>query len=203
MLILFHRGAFGGHCDNFNYTGMLVAVSKISGVGVTNIQAMEASPGAPQPQALDINVQGGGKAGIWHSGMGIAADTTKNRVFFVTGNARGSGQNGGAGGQAAKGNVYLSTLEQAAVNMGVDPNSGALTQQDYFEPYAYDSNNGGDRDFGSSGIALLDPTVFYGTGVARIAVAGGKDGKVYIMNADNLGGFAGGRFHHNFDIILC
>lgn len=35
---------FGGHCDNFNYTGMLVAVGKTAGVGVTSIQAMEASP---------------------------------------------------------------------------------------------------------------------------------------------------------------
>jgi hypothetical protein len=39
--------------------------------------------GAPSPQALDITVQGGGKAGIWQSGMGIAADG--NRVFFATG----------------------------------------------------------------------------------------------------------------------
>jgi hypothetical protein len=39
------RGGFGGHCDNFNYTGMLVAISKTPGVGITNIQAMEASPG--------------------------------------------------------------------------------------------------------------------------------------------------------------
>ena len=38
-------GGFGGHCDNFNYTGMLVTMSKTPGVGVTNIQAMEASPG--------------------------------------------------------------------------------------------------------------------------------------------------------------
>jgi hypothetical protein len=38
-------GGFGGHCDNFNYTGMLVSVSKTSGVGVTNVYAMEASPG--------------------------------------------------------------------------------------------------------------------------------------------------------------
>lgn len=36
---------FGGHCDNFNYTGMLLTVSKTTGVGVTNIQAMVASPG--------------------------------------------------------------------------------------------------------------------------------------------------------------
>jgi hypothetical protein len=35
---------FGGHCDNFNYTGMLVAVSKTTG-SVTNMQAMMAAPG--------------------------------------------------------------------------------------------------------------------------------------------------------------
>lgn len=69
--------------------------------------------------------------------------------------------------------------------------SGSLTQADYFEPYAYDSLNGGDRDFGSSGVALLDPATFSGGGVNRVAVAGGKDGHIYIMDADNLGGFGG------------
>jgi hypothetical protein len=36
---------FGGYSDGFNFTGMLVKVSKTSGTGVTNIVAMEASPG--------------------------------------------------------------------------------------------------------------------------------------------------------------
>ena len=35
---------FGGHCDNFNYTGMLVSVHKSAGT-INNIQAMVASPG--------------------------------------------------------------------------------------------------------------------------------------------------------------
>jgi iron transport multicopper oxidase len=65
---------------------MLVSVSKTANVGVTNVIAMEAQPGAPSPQALDITVEGGGKAGIWQSGMGIAADG--NRIFFVTGCVR-------------------------------------------------------------------------------------------------------------------
>lgn len=34
-------GGFGGHCDQFNYTGMLVAVSKTSGIGVTSVYAIE------------------------------------------------------------------------------------------------------------------------------------------------------------------
>jgi hypothetical protein len=36
---------FGSHCDNFNFTGYLITASKTTGVGITNIQAMVASPG--------------------------------------------------------------------------------------------------------------------------------------------------------------
>lgn len=42
---------------------------------------------------------------------------------------------------------------------------------------------------GSGGINLLDPTVFKGAGVSRIGIAVGKAGKIYILNADNLGGY--------------
>lgn len=43
---------------------------------------------------------------------------------------------------------------------------------DYFQPYDYQNMDGGDQDFGSGGIALLDPTVFKGTGVSKMAVTG-------------------------------
>lgn len=81
----------------------------------------------------------------------------------------------------------------------MDPSSGALTQTDYFEPYEYSSLNGADKDFGSSGSTLLDPGTFSGGGVDRIIVAGGKSGKIYIMNADNLGGYAQG--HPSLQIV--
>ena len=72
--------------------------------------------------------------------------------------------------------------------MNID-DGGVLRLADYFQPYDYENMDGGDQDFGSGGIILLDPTVFHGTGVSRMAVTGGKNGKVYILNADNLGGF--------------
>jgi iron transport multicopper oxidase len=75
-------GAFGGHCDLFNYTGMLVSISTQPWVGVASIYAMESSPGAPPVQS-DITVQKGGKVGIWASGMGIASDT--GRIYIATG----------------------------------------------------------------------------------------------------------------------
>lgn len=96
------------------------------------------------------------------------------------------------GAVPASGRLPLSTLEQVVANFNVDPSSGTLTQTDYFEPYEYSSLNGADRDFGSSGSALLDPGTFSGGGIDRIIVAGGKSGKVYILNADNLGGYAQG-----------
>ena len=49
--------------------------------------------------------------------------------------------------------------------------------------------DGGDQDFGSGGVALLDPGTFKGTGVSRMAITCGKNGKIYVLNANNLGGY--------------
>ncbi|KAI4139521.1 MAG: hypothetical protein L6R39_006249 [Caloplaca ligustica] len=174
-------GAFGGHCDLFNYTGMVAGVSTTAGVGVTSMFAMESSPGAP-PVALNLMDQKGGKAGIWMSGMAPATDGS--RIFVVTGNGQGHENKD----TPASGRSPLSTLDEVVANLGIG--NGKLTLQDYFEPYEYIGMDAGDRDLGSGGVALLDPAVFKGTnGVSRIAVTIGKNGKAYIMNADNLGGF--------------
>ncbi|KAL8946506.1 MAG: hypothetical protein Q9222_007107 [Ikaeria aurantiellina] len=174
-------GTFGGHCDLFNYTGMVTGVSTTAGVGVTSMFAMEAAPGAP-PVTLDIMNQKGGKAGIWMSGMAPATDG--GRIFVVTGNGQGHENKD----TPASGRSPLSTLDEVVANLAVTGDKIAL--QDYFEPYEYIGMDAGDRDLGSGGVALLDPSVFKGTnGVTRIAVTIGKNGKAYIMNADNLGGF--------------
>lgn len=49
--------------------------------------------------------------------------------------------------------------------------------------------DGGDQDYGSGGIVLLDDTVFSGGGINKIAITAGKNGKIYVLNANNLGGF--------------
>jgi iron transport multicopper oxidase len=168
-------GGFGGHCDKFNHTGMLVAVSKSPGVGVTSIYAMEASPGAPAVIANFSGDQGDGKAGIWQSGMGLATDG--NRLFFATGNGMGHAN----GDVPASGRAPLSTLDEVVGSAIVDI-SGKITISDYFEPYEYVSMDAGDRDLGSGGVMLLDPTVFVAKGVSRIAVSIGKNGKAYVVS---------------------
>ncbi|KAK7740511.1 hypothetical protein SLS53_005354 [Cytospora paraplurivora] len=57
---------------------------------------------------------------------------------------------------------------------------------DYFEPAAYAAMDGADRDLGSGGVALLP---FSGGGVNTVAVACGKNGQCFVMDADNLGGY--------------
>ncbi|KAL8769544.1 MAG: hypothetical protein Q9209_004475 [Squamulea sp. 1 TL-2023] len=136
-------GAFGGHCDLFNYTRIIAGVSIEPDVEV-NSMSMEAAPGGP-PVTLDITEQKGGTADIC-----MAPATDGRRLFVTTGN---------------------------------EP-------YEYFDPYECIGMDAGDRDLGSGDVALLDPSVYRGTnGVTRITVTIGKNGKAYIMNADNSGGF--------------
>lgn len=148
---------------------MVVGVSTSASVGVTSMFAMESSPYAP-PVVSDINLEQGGKAGIWMGGM--APSTDGSRLFVVTGNGQGHENKD----TPASGRGLLSTLDEVVANLGVS--GGKLSLQDYFEPYEYIGMDAGDRDLGSGGCALLDPSVFKGTGVSRVAVTIGKNGKV-------------------------
>lgn len=75
-------GAFGGHCDQYNYTGVVIGVDVVQAKIVTQ-WAVESGPLAPQTNQLLTNGDGG-EGGIWMSGMGLASDG--QRMFFVTGN---------------------------------------------------------------------------------------------------------------------
>lgn len=148
---------------------------------VTNF-ATESGPLVPQTNNWNEN-GGGGEGGIWMSGMGLATDGA-NRLFWVSGNGVGHENQG----TPASGSSGCKTLGEAAVNLAVG-GGGKLSLTDYFQPYDYQGLDGGDQDFGSGGIALLDPGTFKGTGVSRIAVTSGKNDKIYILNANNLGGY--------------
>lgn len=172
---------FASHCDNFNYTGWVIGMNT-AGKFVT-AYSTAAGPGS-RPQDGTWS-GGGGAAGIWMGGAAIASDNS-GRIFFATGNGRLGGVNQG---QPASGRTYLSTLSECMVNLAVDPQNGTLTQQDYFEPASYISMDGGDRDLGSGGVVLPDPSVFSGGGVNKLAISCGKNGQCFVANADNLGGY--------------
>lgn len=194
-------GAFGGHCDLFNYTGQVVGVDINQKQVVTNF-AMESGPLVAQTNVWNQNA-GGGEGGIWMGGAGLSTDG--QRLFLVSGNNGHDRENvdvpalGSSGlrtlGEACVRVLFwtceLRVLIDSQVNLNIG-DGGKLRLTDYFQPYDYQNLDGGDQDLGSSALSLLDPTVFHGTGVSKMAVTAGKNGKTYIVNANNLGGFRNG-----------
>jgi iron transport multicopper oxidase len=177
-------GGFGGFCDLFNYTGMLVAVSTQPGVGITSIYATEGGPGSA-PETNDLSNKAGGEAGIWQAGFGLSTDNS--RIFLATGNGEGHVNIN----KPASGHAPLSTLDEVVADFNVSA-AGILSLTDYFEPSDYLNLDYWDNDLGAGGVSLLDSNAFHSAGVNRIAVCVGKTGTAYILNADNLGGFKQG-----------
>jgi iron transport multicopper oxidase len=89
------------------------------------------------------------------------------------------------------GRDLISTLDDAIVRFKVT-RAGKLRLDNYFQPYDYRGLNAAGKDLGSSGATLLDDNTFRGRGVSRMALTGGKNAKVYVLNADNLGGYKQG-----------
>jgi iron transport multicopper oxidase len=168
----------------YNYTGWVVGVDKTTAEVKTVFITESGSFAAPEDGTFN---GGGGGAGIWQSGMGFSSDNP-NRMFFVTGNGLGHENKE----LPASGRSPLGTLDECIVNVRINQTTGKVSLQDYFEPYEYISLDAGDLDLGSSGLTLLDPATFSGGSVSRMGVTVGKNGKAYVVNLDNLGGFKQG-----------
>jgi Abnormal spindle-like microcephaly-assoc'd, ASPM-SPD-2-Hydin len=156
--------AFGSHCDKGTYQGWVFGVS----TGGT-VKARWAS-----------DTQGGG---IWQSGAGLTSDGP-GRILLATGNGNNSQP-------PLAGSHPNHELAQAVVRLQVQSN-GSLAAVDFFMPYNANSLDTWDADFGSGGVTGL-PNQWFGTSsIPHLAVAVGKDGYVYLLNRDNLGGYGEG-----------
>jgi hypothetical protein len=109
---------------------------------------------------------------IWMSGYGLAADDSGN-VVFVTGNSDPSGTtyNG------------VTNIQESVIKVSSD----LTTVVDLFTPSDWGTLDQEDQDFGSGGVMVLpdQPGSF-----PHLAVAAGKDGNMYFMNEDSLGGYS-------------
>jgi hypothetical protein len=101
-------------------------------------------------------------AGIWQSGQGPAADDSGN-IYFMTGNGKPDG----------------SPLDNSFVKL----RGNNLTLADWFTPCNNADLDDHDLDLGTGG-PLLIPNISLMTG-------GGKQGKIYVLNRNNMGQFRG------------
>lgn len=112
---------------------------------------------------------------IWMSGAAPAADSNNN-LYLITGN--------GLFDVNSNGKDYGDSLLQLSSSLGVSQ---------YFTPSDQTSGEpGSDMDFGSGGAMLLPDLPVNGNNPTHLAVGGGKDGNLYILNRDQLGGLGDG-----------
>jgi hypothetical protein len=113
------------------------------------------------------------EGGIWMGGGAPSVDSS-NHLYFLTGNGAFDANNA-----TGLNNDYGDSLLQV---------NTALQVTSYFTPSDEMADDQGDKDFGSGGSSML-ADLPAGNTVTHALVCGGKDGTLYVLNRDLLGGF--------------
>ena len=131
--------------------------------------------GGALTQGAVLNVTpNAGYGGIWMGGGAPAADTLGN-LYLLTGNGTFDATN-----SSAPNNDYGDSLLKLTTG-------SSLTVAQYFTPSDQLSDQQNDKDFGSGGAAIL-ADLPAGSPINHLIMGGGKDGSLYVLNRDLLGG---------------
>ncbi|MCX4857737.1 Ig-like domain-containing protein [Streptomyces canus] len=158
---------FGGHCDAWPYRGYVVGVST-TGHSITSMWA-------------SVTGASTGGAGIWQSGGGLVSDGS-GRIFFSTGN--------GISPAPGPGKTVQGTLAESVVRLQVNADN-SLSTADFFSPSDAATLDLTDQDI-SSGAPMALPDGFGTAEHPHLLIQQGKDGRVFLLDRDNLGGMGQG-----------
>ena len=154
---------YGAHGDNGPWHGWLFAYNATT---------------LAQSAALCLSPNGSG-AGIWASGAGMPIDTSTpgGRMFVATGN-----------GTLSTYPPFSANTElgESVVNFSLA--NGGLTATDAFTSFNYQALNAHDWDQGAGGALIVNES---GPN-PHILIQAGKEGRILVLNADNLGGYDAG-----------
>src|SRR5262249_38314138 len=117
----------------------------------------------------------GGLGGIWESGAAPAVDANGN-LFVVSGNGTFD-----ANLATAPHNDFGASFMKL-----VPTGASGLAPEDYFTPFNQATLDARDEDLGSGGILLLPDQ---GGANPHEMISAGKEGKIYVLNRDDLGHF--------------
>ncbi|MDE3065919.1 MAG: hypothetical protein KGJ60_00055 [Verrucomicrobiota bacterium] len=110
-----------------------------------------------------VDTPNGSEGGVWMSGQAPAADANGN-IYVTTGNGT------------------VDAMDYGESFLKLTP-AGGMTVASYFTPYNWQALNNGDTDLGCAGMLLIPGTT--------LAMSGGKEGILYLVNRDNMGGLSG------------
>lgn len=159
--------AFASDCDDTPYRGIVVGVDESSGA-ITTMWSDESGVGT------DENSQ----AGIWQGGGGLVS-TADHQIILATGN--------GVSSTPAPADQPPPTLSESVVQLTVN-GDGSLTPTSFFSPTDAPDLDANDEDLGSGGPVALPPAYFGTASHPNLLVESGKDGRVFLLDADDLGG---------------
>jgi hypothetical protein len=129
-----------------------------------------------QQRGIFNTTPNGTLGGVWMSGGGLSADSSGN-VYGITGNGTFTADHGGSD----YGDSFLK------LRLG----SSGLQVLDYFTPFNQDFLSNLDADLGS-GCALVLPESAGSSAHPRLLIGCGKEGRIYLLDRDNLGHFHSG-----------
>ncbi len=151
--------AWSGHEDKAPYYGWMMSY-QYDGTAFTQKSVLNVAP----------NARAGG---IWMGGGAPAADAGNN-LYVLTGNGPFD--------------AISSTPPNSDYGDSLLRLNAMLQVSQYFTPSDEANDNLNDRDFGSGGAAVL-ADLPAGSTVTHALICGGKDGSLYVLNRDLLGGF--------------
>ena len=175
--------AFASHGDNGPYHGWLL------GFDASTLALQAALNTTPN----------GGLGGIWQAG-GIPAMDASGNFYFETGNGtfdgfkNGSGQTAGLNAQKFPvngnyGDCFVKiSLDATTTQSSQNTNGWGLKIVDYFAPFNNQALNSADTDLGSGGCVVL-PDSAGSVAHQQLLVGAGKEGKVYLIDRNNMGKF--------------
>jgi hypothetical protein len=155
--------AWGSHEDTAPYYGWVMGYS-YGALGFTQTGVYNATPNA-------------GNGGIWMAGAAPAADANGN-LYVIVSNGQFDVTN-----TAAPNNDYGDSFLQ------LTPGAAGLTVSSYFTPADQETDFTADGDAGSGGAAVVLNLPAGGSSPQHLVVGGGKDGTVFVLNGDNMGGY--------------
>ncbi len=132
------------------------------------------------------------EAGIWEGGGALAFEPDNSAFYFMTGNGNGGAPTLDASGFPVNNNyneaLVKAQLDSTTTQTKQGTNGWGIRAVDYFTPYNLVQMDSVDSDFGSGGPLLL-PSSAGIPGHPDLLIAGGKDGRVYVLDRRNLGHF--------------
>ena len=122
-----------------------------------------------QQKSVYCSTYDGFGGGIWMSGGGPSGDANGS-VYLAVGNGS-TGKNGDA----------TNARNRSSTALKLAPSGSSFTIQSYFTPKNYQTLDGADLDFGVTQLMIIPNS--------DRAITGAKDGQLFLMNKDNMGGY--------------